>query len=291
MKTHIQSGETVHQSRNLEQVVAGQHTSDGAGVKLTRLLDQSLQKRLDPFLMLDAFGSDKPQDYIAGFPDHPHRGFETLTYLLAGRMRHHDNAGHAGTIETGGIQWMTAGRGIVHSEMPEQKDGLLQGFQLWINLPAASKMQAPSYRDVQANDLPTITLADGVNLKIIAGSSQGIEGAIQAPVTEPLVLDITIPAGGVFNQIIPAEFQAFLVVYDGEIVIDDREVSAMKLAILGNTIDSDGVSIAATADSRLLLVAGKPLREPIVQRGPFVMNTQDEIAQAFEDYQAGRFTA
>lgn len=291
MKTQSTPNDRVQQSRSIEQIIAGQATSDGAGVKLTRMLGPDLHHRLDPFLMLDAFGSDTPQDYIAGFPDHPHRGFETLTYLLAGRMRHKDNAGHQGVIETGGIQWMTAGRGIIHSEMPEQKNGLLQGFQLWINLPAESKMQAPAYHDVQAEEIPELTTTDGIAVKVIAGNSHGVAGAIHRPVTEPLILDLQMPAGSVFNQLIPAAFQAFLLVYAGEITVHERRVSAQRMAVLANAAGADGISITAESDSRIFLVAGKPLREPIVQRGPFVMNTPEEIAQAFEDYQAGRFAA
>ena len=282
---------SVAQSRTIEQVISGHSTSDGAGVKLTRLLDQSLQQRLDPFLMLDAFGSDQPQDYIAGFPDHPHRGFETLTYLLAGRMRHSDNAGNQGIIETGGIQWMTAGRGIVHSEMPEQKDGLLQGFQLWINLPKAKKMQAPEYKDIQAEQIPSLITDEKVEVKVIAGQYGRVNGAIQKPKTEPLILDITLPAGSHFSQYLPSAHHAFLVVYQGEIAVGDRSVAALKLAVLRNPATSDGIVINAMADSRLLLIAGNPLREPIVQGGPFVMNSTAEIEQAFADYRAGRFVS
>lgn len=282
---------TVHNPRAIEQVIAGEATSDGAGVKLTRLFGQSLQTRLDPFLMLDAFGSDTPQDYIAGFPDHPHRGFETLTYLIAGRMRHADNAGHRGLLETGGIQWMTAGRGIIHSEMPEQRDGLLAGFQLWINLPADAKMQPASYRDVQSPDIPETTTADGVKIRVLAGICNGVKGAIEKPVTEPLILDLHLPAGRRFTQPLPAGHNVFFVVYRGKVTLAGGEVGEKQMAILATTEDADGVSLTAAEDSRVLLIAGKPLRQSIVQHGPFVMNTQQEIRQAIEDYNSGRFAA
>lgn len=283
--------QTITQSRQVESLVRGQATSDGAGVKLTRLIGQSLQQRLDPFLLLDAFGSDEASDYIAGFPDHPHRGFETLTYLLAGRMRHSDNAGHSGLLETGGIQWMTAGHGIVHSEMPEQKDGLLEGFQLWINLPSASKMQVPGYRDVQSPEIPEAQLAAGGKVRVIAGGSLGVAGAVQRPVTEPLFLDLHLPAGTEFSQPLPAELNAFVYVYRGEISIGDRNVAAQHLAILDNQPSADGVTVRARLPSQAILIAGRPLGEPIVQHGPFVMNTQEEIQQAIADYQAGRFSS
>jgi quercetin 2,3-dioxygenase len=278
----------VRQSRNVEQLIRGQATSDGAGVKLTRLIGQSLQKRLDPFLMLDAFGSDQPGDYIAGFPAHPHRGFETLTYLLHGRMRHSDNAGHSGLLESGGIQWMTAGRGIVHSEMPEQEHGLLEGFQLWINLPAARKMQEASYRDVQSPQIPQLNLANGGLLRVIAGSSQGVDGAMQKPDSEPLFLDLHLPAGGEFSQALAPQYNAFVYVYRGALNIGSRQVPVQHLAILSNAAHADGVTLYAEQDARAILVAGRPLNEPIAQYGPFVMNNAEQIRQAIDDYQAGR---
>lgn len=280
---------TVNRSRTIEQIVVGHAASDGAGVKLTRIIGPSLHQRLDPFLMLDAFGSDEPGDYIAGFPNHPHRGFETLTYLLAGRMRHSDNAGHSGLLETGGIQWMTAGRGIIHSEMPEQKDGLLEGFQLWINLPAEHKMQAPGYRDLQSPEIPEAPLPNGGKVRIIAGHSQGVAGAIQRPFTEPLFLDLYMPAGSVFTQPLAPEFNAFVYVYRGELAVGERKVATQRLAVLSKRADSDGIVLIADQDSRAILVAGRPLCEPIVQRGPFVMNSEEEILQAINEYQAGQF--
>jgi hypothetical protein len=291
MNTETVKTDVVNHSRGIEQLVVGHATSDGAGVKLTRVLGQALQQRLDPFLMLDAFGSDKPNDYIAGFPSHPHRGFETLTYLITGRMRHSDNAGHQGLLETGGIQWMTAGRGIIHSEMPEQKDGLLEGFQLWINLPAAEKMQPAGYKDVQSEQIPELVTADGVKVRVIAGSSHGVVGAIQRPDTEPLFLDVHLPAGASFSQALPAGHNAFFYVYRGEVTVAERTVASQRMAVLNNDTVADGVILQAKQDSRLILVAGKPLREPIVQHGPFVMNTREQIEQAIDDYQAGRFNA
>src|SRR5438874_9764060 len=195
--------EAVNRSRTVEQLVAGQATSDGAGVKLTRVLTQPLQRRLDPFLMLDAFGTDNPQDYIGGFPDHPHRGFETVTYMIAGRMRHRDSAGHEGLLSNGGVQWMTAGRGVVHSELPEQEDGRMEGFQLWLNLPAKDKMRAPWYRDIKSAEIPTFTTPAGVTVRVIAGASHGVDGAVQREVTEPLYLDLEFAPGATFTQALP----------------------------------------------------------------------------------------
>lgn len=291
MNTSQTIADTVLNSRTIEQQLNGRVTSDGGGVKLTRLFGQSLQQRLDPFLMLDAFGSDSPQDYIAGFPSHPHRGFETLTYLIAGRMRHSDNAGHQGLLEAGGIQWMTAGRGIIHSEMPEQRDGLLEGFQLWINLPADAKMQPAGYRDVKQAQLPELITVDGVTVRVIAGTSHGLNGAIQRPVTEPIILDIRLPAGSRFSQRLPITNTAFFVVYRGDVSVCDQRVSTGQLAILANDSATDGVTLQAGQDSRVLLVSGTPLRQAIVQHGPFVMNTTEQIQQAIKDYQSGRLAA
>lgn len=279
---------SVQRSRSIEQQIVGQPTSDGAGVKLLRVLGQSLHARLDPFLMLDAFKSDAAQDYIAGFPDHPHRGFETLTYLIAGRMRHHDNAGHQGLLETGGMQWMTAGRGIIHSEMPEQKEGRLEGFQLWLNLPSKEKMQPPSYLDVQSEAIAEFALVNGGKARILAGVSHGVVGAIQRPNTQPLVVDLHLPAGAEFNQSLPAAHNAFFYVYRGKIAVLGQTVAEQRLAVLTNSAEADGVILQAQQASRVLLVAGQPLHEPIIQHGPFVMNSQAEILQAISDFNAGR---
>jgi quercetin 2,3-dioxygenase len=274
------------QPRDVERLVAGQATSDGAGVKLTRVLTQDLQRRLDPFLMLDAFGSDQPGDYIAGFPDHPHRGFETVTYMLAGRMRHRDSAGNEGLLQSGGAQWMTAGRGVIHSELPEQSDGLMEGFQLWLNLPARDKMTAPWYRDLQSAEVPEWHDTD-VTARIIAGVSHGVQGAVQREGTAALYLDIHLAADAAFEQPLPAEHNAFVYVYRGAVAIGAHAVPQQRMAILANR--GDGVRVkAASGGARLLLIAGRPLKEPIAQYGPFVMNTQQEIVQAVEDFRAGR---
>lgn len=279
----------VRKARTVERLLAGRPTSDGAGVKLTRVLTQDLQRRLDPFLMLDHFHSDEPGDYIAGFPDHPHRGFETITYMIAGHMRHRDSAGHEGLLENGGVQWMTAGRGVIHSEIPQQEDGLMSGFQLWLNLPAAQKMRQPWYRDFGAADLPRFTTADGVQVTVIAGSSHGVAGAVTRDGTEPLYLDLQLPPGSRFAQDLPAGHNAFLYVYQGEVQVGDRAVPPGRMALLANDADADGVVLQASADARVLLVAGRPLKESIAQYGPFVMNTQQQIHEAVADFRAGRF--
>ena len=281
----------VHRSRAVEQLIAGQATSDGAGVKLTRVLTQSLQYRLDPFLMLDAFGTDKPEDYIGGFPDHPHRGFETVTYMIAGRMRHRDSAGNEGLLQSGGAQWMTAGRGVIHSELPEQDQGRMEGFQLWLNLPARDKMQAPWYRDIQSAEIPEFTTPEGVKVRVLAGTSHGVPGAIQRGITEPLYLDLHMDAGATFAQRLLPELNAFVFVYQGKLQIGDKMVAQQRMAILKNDTDTDGVIMRCEVPTRALLIAGKPLREPIVQYGPFVMNSQAEIFQAINDYNEGRLVS
>ncbi len=288
MSSNPFDGTTVQQSRSVERLVAGQATSDGAGVKLTRVLTQNLQHRLDPFLMLDAFGSDNPNDYLAGFPDHPHRGFETVTYMIAGRMRHEDSAGHVGLLENGGVQWMTAGKGVIHSEIPQQEQGVMEGFQLWLNLPGRDKMQDPWYRDFANNDLPKRVTEQGVAVTVIAGSSHGVTGAVTRDATQPLYLDLHLPAGSRFEQPLPAGHNAFVYVYRGEVAIAGKAVPVQRMAILANTPEADGVVIEASADARVLLIAGKPLKEPIVQYGPFVMNSQQEIYQALNDFRDGR---
>ena len=256
--------------RRGERLVAGQPTSDGAGVKLVRVLTQNLQRRLDPFLMLDAFGSDSRDDYIGGFPDHPHRGFETVTYMLEGRMRHRDSAGNEGLLTNGAVQWMTAGRGVIHSEMPEQEDGRMEGFQLWLNLPARDKMCAPWYRDI-----PSAAL--------------GVQGAMQREATAPTYLDLHLAPGARFDQALPPAHNAFVYVYRGALTVADTEVPRQRMALLANTPGSDGVVLTAGPDgAQAVLIAGQPLNEPIAQYGPFVMNTNQEIHQAVEDFRAGR---
>ena len=278
---------TIHTSRQVEGLIAGQATSDGAGVKLTRVLTQDLQRRLDPFLMLDAFGSDNPNDYIAGFPDHPHRGFETVTYMIAGRMLHRDSAGHEGLLEGGAVQWMTAGRGVIHSEIPQQTDGVMEGFQLWLNLPARDKMSAPWYRDFKAEELPRLVTAQGVTVIVIAGESQGVSGAVTRAASAPLYLDLHLPAGSQFEQTLPLQHNAFVYVYRGEVRIAGQTVPTQRMAVLANGGAADGVLIEASTDARVLLLAGQPLNEAIAQYGPFVMNTQQEIHQAISDFRKG----
>ena len=280
---------TIGKTRGVERIINGQFVMDGAGVKINRVLTGPLQRRLDPFLMLDAFGSDKPGDYIAGFPEHPHRGFETVTYMLKGRMRHRDSGGTAGLITDGGVQWMTAGRGVAHSEMPEQNEGLMEGFQLWLNLPAKDKMTDPWYRDIPAEEVPRFTLEGGVTVQVIAGSTHGVDGAVQRDATQPLYLDLEIPAGVTVEQPIPAGHNAFVYVFRGEAVVDGKGVASGRMAILDNAAGADGVRIKAVEPTRLLVLAGRPLNEPIAQYGPFVMNTQDELYQAVEDFRNGRF--
>lgn len=277
-------------SRAVERLVEGMPTSDGAGVRLTRVLTQDLQRRLDPFLMLDAFRNDDPDDYIGGFPDHPHRGFETVTYMIAGRMRHRDSAGNEGLLGPGGAQWMTAGSGLVHSELPEQQEGLMEGFQLWLNLPAAGKMVAPSYRDIPAAAIPEFDAGGGVRVRVIAGESHGVRGAVARPDTEPLVLDVHLPAAARFTQALPAGHNAFTYTYRGSVRIAGTEAPDRHMAILAND-GRAGVTVEAVVDSRVLIVAGRPLNEPIAQYGPFVMNTADEIRRALVDYQRGAFEA
>ena len=284
--------------RTVERIVRGQPTSDGAGVKLTRVLTQPLQQRLDPFLLFDAFGSDSAGDYIGGFPDHPHRGFETVTLMLEGRMRHRDSVGNVGLLEPGSVQWMTAGRGIIHSEMPEQEEGRMAGFQLWVNLAARDKMSPPAYRDIGPAGIPAFTTPSGVHVRVIAGSSRGVAGAVSRPSTEPLCLDISLPPGASFNAEIPPGHNAFLYCFGGGTVqVGERDVTAVendRMAILANHPSAEGVRLSAPAaagTARVLLVAGRPLNEPIVQHGPFVMNTAQEIHQAVADYQRGVLAA
>jgi redox-sensitive bicupin YhaK (pirin superfamily) len=278
---------TTKTSRAVRWSGRGLPASDGAGVKLLRVIGQPALPDLDPFLMLDAFGADDPKAYIAGFPDHPHRGFETVTYMLDGRMRHRDNKGNEGLLTAGSVQWMTAGRGIVHSEMPEQDAGLMRGFQLWINLPARDKMCAPRYQDIAPERIPTVALAPGVSAKVIAGRIGGVKGPVDPGATEPLFLDLTVSADGATSVPVEPGDQAFVYVFEGDARIGTAKtsVSAGQIAVLD---DGDSVDVAG-GPARLILVAGKPLREPVAKMGPFVMNTQAELRQAVLDYQAGRF--
>ena len=280
-------------TRTLSRSLRGLPATDGAGVELERVIGQPALSMLDPFLLLDVFRSDRPDDYLAGFPAHPHRGFETVTYLLAGRMRHKDNAGHEGVIEAGGIQWMTAGRGIVHSEMPEQEQGLLEGFQLWVNLPAAHKMDAPAYQEHPANVIPRETRAHGVMVRVIAGqTSNGTRGPVVQPLTEPLYLDVELPPGAQFQEALPRDHNAFIYVFGGALEAADSDGKSLRLGSgeLGVLSHGESLTVQSTSEgARFLLVAGRPLHEPVARGGPFVMNTKAEIRQAFDDYESGRF--
>lgn len=285
------------QGRRIEQQVIGQATRDGDGVKLTRVLTQAHQKRLDPFLMLDNFGSDDPNDYGGGFPDHPHRGFETITYMIAGRMRHKDSAGHEGLLQNGGIQWMTAGRGVVHSEMPEQEEGVMEGFQLWLNLPSYQKMCAPAYLDIQSDGIPEYQFHEAVKVRVIAGESNGVIGAVQRPIaqfpTKPLYLDIHFEDSVCFQQKLNPLHNAFIFVYRGHVsVVSDEgktNVGLHRMAILRN--EGTGILIEGSPGAKVLLMAGQPLNEPIAQYGPFVMNTREQLIQAVDDFRAGLYNS
>ena len=279
------------QLRNLIDLNIGRPASDGAGVRLTRVIGGPGLERFDPFLMLDQFDTQNPDDYIGGFPDHPHRGFETVTYMLEGRMRHRDHLGNEGLLKPGGVQWMTAAHGIIHSEMPEQVEGAMRGFQLWLNLPAKSKLGAAGYRDIEPADVPRLTTADGVEVTVIAGRFDDgrsvVEGAVQRPDTEPQYYDLKLPAGAALNLALPRSHRVLLYVYEGALQVEAErggEVGTNRLARLG---EGDAVRLASANGARVLVLAGKPLNEPIVQYGPFVMNSRDEIEQALRDYRDG----
>lgn len=278
------------QYRGIQQKIRGIATSDGAGVRLTRVIGSPAMPILDPFLMLDEFGSEKPGDYIGGFPSHPHRGFETVTYMLDGRMRHKDNHGNEGLLTPGSVQWMTAGRGIVHSEMPEQEQGLMRGFQLWINLPASEKMTEPKYQEFDAAQIPLVTLADGARVKVIAGQVGDVTGPVRQPATQPLYLDVLLGADQSFEHALPDQHNAFVYVYEGELNLDvNGEKHVVHTSELVSLTKGNVVRLEAGQNARVILVAGKPLNEPVARYGPFVMNTQAEIQQAIHDFQAGRF--
>lgn len=273
------------------RTVRGRPTSDGAGVKLTRVIGGPDLPDLDPFLLLDEFGTDKAEDYIAGFPEHPHRGFETVTYMLDGRMRHRDNHGNEGLLTPGAVQWMTAGRGLVHSEMPEQESGRMRGFQLWVNLPSREKMTAPKYQEFAPDRIPLAKPAAGVEVKVIAGSVGDVHGPISQPATEPVYLDIALGAGKAWEYPLPAGHNAFAYVFEGALTVgegdDARPLGTHEMGVLGG---GDRLTVrAGSLPARLIVVAGRPLREPVMRHGPFVMNTRQELMQAFVDFQEGRF--
>lgn len=273
--------------RSIARIVAPKPVSDGAGVRMKRLIGTPELDHVDPFLLFDAFGSERGADYIKGFPDHPHRGIETVTYMLAGRMRHADNKGNSGELGPGDVQWMTAGHGIVHSEMPLQEDGLMRGFQIWVNLPGSHKMMPPRYQDVPADSIPVLEPATGVRVKLIAGEFAGMEGAVRGILADPLYLDLHLDPGARVTLPVPAGHTAIVHAYEGDLEIADSALANDCLAILS---DGSEVSIAAKGgDAKALLLAAKPWGEPVVRYGPFVMTTREEIIEAVQDFQAGRF--
>lgn len=273
--------------RQVLHILPPHPSSDGAGVKLDRYFPVPGIVALDPFLLLDAFGSEAATDYIAGFPSHPHRGFETVTYMLAGRMRHRDNAGNEGVLGPGGVQWMTAGRGIVHEEMPEQEEGEMRGFQLWVNLPARDKMRAPRYQNIEPEDIPEVHRPDGTAIRVIAGTVDGVMGAVTEIAVAPVYLDVALPAGLAFRHALPPEHTALVQVFAGTARIGERPIARGDLALLG---DGDVAAVTAGPEgARFLLIAGQRLNEPVARYGPFVMNTKEEIMQAIADFQSGRF--
>jgi hypothetical protein len=273
--------------RKIQQVIQGLPASDGAGVKLIRSLGSANHLRADPFLMLDAFSSENPDDYVAGFPSHPHRGFETVTYLLDGHMLHEDHLGNRGNLKSGGVQWMTAGRGIIHSEMPQQENGRMRGFQLWINLPAKEKMKPAGYRDIQPDEIPAVSLADG-KVTVIAGTYGTTQGPVHGGSTEPLYWDVQLAAGKTFEAKVPATHAVYIYPFEGSVEVADRVLKTHQGGVLGS---GDTLEVKAGAEgARFLVLAAKPIREPIVQYGPFVMNTREEIEQAIRDYQNGELT-
>jgi len=280
--------------RTVIKMVPAQEALEGAGVKIRRTIGTPNLNQHDPFLLLDEFKSADRNDYGAGFPEHPHRGFETVTYMLAGEMQHMDHLGHTGNISAGSVQWMTAGRGIVHAEMPKQEDGLMWGFQLWINLPAAFKMCEPRYQDIPASAVPVRILDGGVTVRVIAGQSSDVIGPVQDIITEPIYLDVAIPLGCSFQQKIPEGYNACCYVFEGEAIIGANTTSIDSAVGIGRLVvlsDGDSVSIqAAACATRLLLLAAKPIGEPVARYGPFVMNTQAELVQAAEDFKRGEFT-
>ncbi len=271
--------------------IRGRATSDGAGVKLTRVIGGQDLPDLDPFLLLDEFGTDRAEDYLAGFPSHPHRGFETVTYMLDGRMRHKDNHGNEGLLTPGSVQWMTAGRGLVHSEMPEQESGRMRGFQLWVNLPARDKMTDPKYQEFAPEFIPVTMPVPGVQVKVIAGKVGEVVGPIAQPATDPVYLDIALESGKSWEYALPEGHNAFAYVFEGAVTLGEgeegRPLETQEMAVLGG---GELLQLrAGSKPARLIVVAGRPLREPVMRHGPFVMNTKQELMQAFVDFQEGRF--
>jgi hypothetical protein len=281
------------QARKVARVIQPESTSDGAGVKLKRSIATRALDYLDPFLLFDHFGSDNSEDYIAGFPMHPHRGIETVTYMLAGAVKHRDSNGNSGIIRAGDVQWMTAGGGIMHEEMPQLEGGRLDGFQLWVNLPARLKMTRPRYQEIGATDIPTVERDDGARIRIIAGMVGSVSGAVKEIAADPTYLDISVPANLSITHPIPSGHTAFAYVFAGEGIFgrsdddDSQQVTAPRLVVFD---DGDRVQISASENGvRFLLISGKPLNEPIARYGPFVMNTEAEIEQALLDLRRGTF--
>lgn len=271
---------------SIKQIVRGMPTQDGAGVTLTRIIGQPALPRLDPFLMLDEFGSDKPQDYLAGFPQHPHRGFQTVTYMLAGKMEHKDSVGNTGLIEAGGIQWMNAGRGIIHSEMPKKTEGLMRGFQLWVNLPASEKMSLPNYQDIKAAEVPVVDAIVGVEVKVLVGQFHGVSGPVSAQAVKPLFLDCCFKHTQSLSIPCDEQHNFFIYCYEGQISIGGEKLIKGQLAVLN---PSSAIELTGEAEACCIVVGGLPIGEPIVQHGPFVMNTEAEIHKAFDDFRSGLF--
>jgi redox-sensitive bicupin YhaK (pirin superfamily) len=284
-------------TRRLQRTIESVATSDGAGVKLRRSLGSVRGLYLDPFLMLDEFSSDDPDDYIAGFPSHPHRGFETVTYMLDGHLRHEDHLGHRGELTSGGVQWMTAGRGIIHSEMPQQERGRMRGFQLWINLPRREKMKPAKYRDIAVREIPVVEVPGGGRVKVIAGKvtvdGREVAGPIQGLTTDPTYLDVELPQGAEFRHSLMSDYTAFVYAFEGSVEIGaDGGAATLETHRAGVTSEGEEIFLrGGKQGGRALLIAGRPLREPVVQYGPFVMNTREEVEQAVRDYQSGTFTS
>jgi redox-sensitive bicupin YhaK (pirin superfamily) len=263
-----------------------QETKDGAGVLIWRSIGKHDLPELDPFLLLDSFGTENPDDYIAGFPDHPHRGFETVTYMIEGYMRHTDSTGAEGLLRPGAVQWMTAGRGIVHSEMPEQKEGKMQGFQLWVNLPSANKMCPPRYQNIKPEDIPVVTTNNGTIVRVITGTASGVNGPVTGISINPLYIDVSLTSSGTHTQAITPGHTAFVYAFEGAIEIAGTQIKLNQLALLS---DGDEVVLTSKNTGRAIVVSGAPIGEPIARYGPFVMNTNDEIKQAINDFKTGNF--
>jgi redox-sensitive bicupin YhaK (pirin superfamily) len=272
--------------RTVTNLIEAEENKDGAGVFIWRSIGKHDLPELDPFLLLDSFGTENPDDYIAGFPDHPHRGFETVTYMIEGYMRHTDNTGSEGLLAPGAVQWMTAGHGIVHSEMPEQREGKMQGFQLWVNLPASDKMCPPRYQNIDPDDVPVITTDDGTVIRIVTGTANGITGPITGISVDPLFIDVSLESNGTHTQAITPGHTAFVYAFEGSVEVAGTNIAFNKLALLS---DGDEVALTTKNSGRAIVVSGAPIGEPIARYGPFVMNTNDEIRQAIKDFQTGEF--